>query len=385
MADDRNFDSWNKNQWESDNKNGIDLLLTGKSDEPPNFKLNKINHLVDEIICNQNSSQNAGTKEIQLRCINSAIYAESIKSNCDNSTELTATLSNLSINDNHGELINIYRCEPFISLSTSSSLVTTTNQTKSLTRFEHRCRIDEKPKIQRYSLNGHKVIHISSSISSCAFSNNYEFNENSMVRNRAHFEWLQKKKQEILRKKRAGKLLKVRKIIDEEQFARDKAEHERRQRENFLMWIERKKHEDKCKRKEAEIQIELEQRMKEIELKAEPIKNLYLRQWFQNKEKIYKAQKKEQEYKIKLRAEEKKKRLEESSRAFKIWYENSKNRPKPVTQGLLPHQQATPSYINPIPWVVDDTPSEMQNVPNCHKLTTISTKNKITKTVVSQR
>lgn len=52
---------------------------------------------------------------------------------------------------------------------------------------------------------------------------------------------------------------------------------------------------------------------------------------------------------------------------------------------FLAHQQATPSYINPIPWIVDDTPSEMQNVPNCHKLTAILTKNKITKTVVSQR
>lgn len=110
-----------------------------------------------------------------------------------------------------------------------------------------------------------------------------------MVRNRAHFEWLQKKKQEIVRKKRAVKLLKVRKIIDEEQFARDKAERERIQRENFLIWIERKKHEKKCKRREAEIQIELEQRLREVELKAEPIKDLFLRQWFQNKEKIYKG------------------------------------------------------------------------------------------------
>ncbi|KAK0096775.1 hypothetical protein PV326_004463 [Microctonus aethiopoides] len=371
MADDRNFDSWNKDHWELDNKNDIDLLLTGKSGEPPNFKLNKINHLLDEIVCNQSSSQNAEIKEIQLRHINSAIYAESIKPNCNNSTELTATLSNLSINDNnHGELMNIYRCEPFISSSTSSSLIATTNQTKSLTR---------------YSINGHKVIHISTSMSSCALSNRYEFNDDTMVRNRAHFEWLQKKKQEIVRKKRAVKLLKVRKIIDEEEFARDKAERERIQRENFLMWIERKKHENKCKRREAEIQIELEQRLREVELKAEPIKDLFLRQWFQNKEKIYKAQKKEQEIKIKLRDEERKKRLEESSRAFKIWYENSKNRPKPVTQGLLPHQQATPSYINPIPWIVDETPSEMQNVPNCHKLTAILTKNKITKTVVSQR
>lgn len=53
MADDRNFDSWNKDHWELDNKNGIDLLLTGKSGEPTNFKLNKINHLLDEIVRNQ--------------------------------------------------------------------------------------------------------------------------------------------------------------------------------------------------------------------------------------------------------------------------------------------------------------------------------------------
>lgn len=49
--------------------------------------------------------------------------------------------------------MNIYRCEPFISSSTSSSLIATTNQTKSLTRFEHRCRIDEQPKIQRFVEN----------------------------------------------------------------------------------------------------------------------------------------------------------------------------------------------------------------------------------------
>lgn len=33
--------------------------------------------------------------------------------------------------------------------------------------------------------------------------------------------------------------------------------------------------------------------------------------------------------------EEREKRLEESSKAYEKWKENSKNKPKPATQGLL--------------------------------------------------
>lgn len=47
------------------------------------------------------------------------------------------------------------------------------------------------------------------------------------------------------------------------------------------------------------------------------------------------AQRKEQETKQKKIDEEREKRLEQSTKAYEKWRENSKNKPKPATQGLL--------------------------------------------------
>lgn len=47
------------------------------------------------------------------------------------------------------------------------------------------------------------------------------------------------------------------------------------------------------------------------------------------------AQRKEQETRQKKIEEEREKRLEQSTRAYEKWRENSKNKPKPATQGLL--------------------------------------------------
>lgn len=47
------------------------------------------------------------------------------------------------------------------------------------------------------------------------------------------------------------------------------------------------------------------------------------------------AQRKEQETKQKKMDEEREKRLEQSTKAYEKWRENSKNKPKPATQGLL--------------------------------------------------
>ncbi|KAK1120947.1 hypothetical protein K0M31_010731 [Melipona bicolor] len=54
--------------------------------------------------------------------------------------------------------------------------------------------------------------------------------------------------------------------------------------------------------------------------------------------------------------EERKRRLEESTKAYENWRKMAKNKPRPATQGLLPHQKVKPAYVNPTPWqrIVDD-------------------------------
>lgn len=47
------------------------------------------------------------------------------------------------------------------------------------------------------------------------------------------------------------------------------------------------------------------------------------------------ARRKEQETEQRKMNEERERRLEQSTRAYEKWRENSKNRPKPATQGLL--------------------------------------------------
>jgi len=47
------------------------------------------------------------------------------------------------------------------------------------------------------------------------------------------------------------------------------------------------------------------------------------------------VQRKEQEMRQKKMDEERERRLEQSTRAYEKWRENSKNKPKPATQGLL--------------------------------------------------
>lgn len=47
------------------------------------------------------------------------------------------------------------------------------------------------------------------------------------------------------------------------------------------------------------------------------------------------ARREEQETRQREMDEEREKRLEQSMRAYEKWRENSKNKPKPATQGLL--------------------------------------------------
>lgn len=50
---------------------------------------------------------------------------------------------------------------------------------------------------------------------------------------------------------------------------------------------------------------------------------------------VFAARHNEQKMKQKKMNEEREKRLEQSSKAYEKWKENSKNKPKPATQGLL--------------------------------------------------
>ncbi|TGZ50869.1 Uncharacterized protein DBV15_09284 [Temnothorax longispinosus] len=148
----------------------------------------------------------------------------------------------------------------------------------------------------------------------------------------------------------------------EERAAREKEERTRLEKENFLKWVERKRQQELDRRAILENELELQRRLKEIEDNLAGAKTTYLHRWFHKKKEEQKARRKEQETKQREMNEERERRLEQSTRAYEKWRENSKNKPKPATQGLLPHQKAKPAYVNPIPWqsIVEIDPDEAQ-------------------------
>ncbi|XP_035730205.1 inner centromere protein-like isoform X1 [Vespa mandarinia] len=283
-----------------------------------------------------------------------------------------------------------YRC--YFSTSTSSIDKSSAGHSESIfnikpishRRVERRCRIDDKtsserqrsltnvlvtddrqkyqPEVRRYIINGHRVVHISTTSSIDSSKASQVVEESSPVRKSAHEEWLRKKRLYLQRKREEEEMLETKKREEEERLAREREEKGRRERENFFKWAERKKKEEEDKKAALEKEMEIEKQLKEFEEKALVAKALYLRQWTRKKEEEQKAQQRAQQLKEVQDEEERKRRQEISLKAYEEWRERSKNRPKPATQGLLPHQAAMPTFINPTPWqkLIDDDTDDGQ-------------------------
>ncbi|XP_063974607.1 coiled-coil domain-containing protein 34-like [Diachasmimorpha longicaudata] len=312
-----------------------------------------------------------------LRIINPAIYVEPMNIDgekpmknrrtiiCEPSgdgADLSPGLPRLSLDDNP-QMLNT--CRSLSAISSITPSLISVSQDNLTARVERCCVIDEgndegsesSETIPRYTTTGERV-QICGSLSTSNLSSRECSRRISLPRQLAHEDWIQKKKLESLRLKKESEKNELNKKAEEERLLREREERERKEHENFLVWTRRKNQEEVRKRKLAEKERELAEKLKQIEEKAVIAKEICLLQWSLNKNKAQKAQKEEQEQKLRQLDEEKKKRVEESVKAFEEWRERARNTPRPATQGLLPHQKAKPAYVNPIPWISDDATSE---------------------------
>ncbi|EGI59413.1 hypothetical protein G5I_12434, partial [Acromyrmex echinatior] len=273
-----------------------------------------------------------------------------------------------------------YRCHstsfPDTTLPLELSATRSTISSGRNTRIERRCKIDSisvdqnKVNIDQNETNHDKydvlddrqIVRISTTSLSVESSVSNHHQISDLDRRIAHSEWMRKKHEAAQQTREKKELALKKRQEEEEREAQKKEERARLERENFLKWIERKKQQELDRRAMLENELELQRRLKEIEDNLAGAKTTYLRRWFHKKKEEQKAQRKQQETKQKKIDEEREKRLEQSTRAYEKWRENSKNKPKPATQGLLPHQKAKPAYINPIPWqsIVEIEPDEVQ-------------------------
>ncbi|XP_071867995.1 uncharacterized protein [Bombus fervidus] len=362
-------------------------------------------------------SSRSGT---EVRFINPAIYAETLNGedveheveieakvgsrdderfvrNCGDSAGISDMMSTLSINndlaasfmDHAGDQCSAeetYRCYSLNSPTTCASLRSGIVRSKSVTsckhsnRIERRCKIADRAddsydlcstrdiewKMQRYTFDGQRIVQVStSSISGVRITGNGR-NESDVGKKITYSEWMRRKQEIARRKKEEEDEAERQRQMEEDRLAREKIERECRERENFVKWSEMKKKEEERKKAVAEKELELQKQLKEVEDKAAVAKTLYLRQWARKKKEEERACQKKEEMKRKKHEEERKKRLEESTKAYENWRKKAKNKPRPATQGLLPHQKAKPAYVNPTPWqrIVDDTEDVEQDASN---------------------
>ncbi|KAL6430032.1 hypothetical protein ACFW04_007679 [Cataglyphis niger] len=224
---------------------------------------------------------------------------------------------------------------------------------------ERRCKISSVPtnigqnettKQDKYRPDNRQV-RVSMSFSTGPSISDYQASNGADLGKRiGHSEWIRRKDEATQRKKEEEERAAKKRQEEEERMAREKEAKAQLEKENFLKWVERKRLQELERKAILENELELQRRLKEIEDKASVAKTLYLRQWIQKKKEEQKTRHKEQEMKQRKMIEERERRLELSSKAYEKWRENSKNKPKPATQGLLPHQKAKPAYVNPIPW-----------------------------------
>ncbi|XP_033349901.1 uncharacterized protein LOC117233577 [Bombus vosnesenskii] len=340
--------------------------------------------------------------------------------NCGDSAGISDMMSTLSINNDlaasfmdhagdQGSAEETYRCYSLNSPTTCASLRSGIVRSKSVTSCKHSNRIERRCKIadradnsydlcstrdiewkmqSRYTFNGQRVVQVStSSISDVRITGNGR-NESDVGKKITYGEWMRKKQEMARRKKGEKDEAERQRQMEEDRLAREKEERECRDRENFVKWSEMKKKEEEKKKAVVEKELEFQKQLKDLEDKAAVAKTLYLRQWARKKKEeergkesigvflrlvddlcIYDvcvACQKKEEMKRKKHEEERKKRLEESTKAYENWRKMAKNKPKPATQGLLPHQKAKPAYVNPTPWqrIVDDGEDVEQDASN---------------------
>ncbi|XP_076285702.1 uncharacterized protein LOC143211692 [Lasioglossum baleicum] len=324
-------------------------------------------------------------REIQIRVkVSSKDHGATMEGNCGDSSEMSDIMSTLSIKndlatsfeDHVGDLSaqDTYRCyslnSPVASLENGPLRSKSVISCRPSNRVERRCRIvgradgnDElcsarllDPEVQRYTLNGHRVVQVSTaSLSSISISEARSTNDD-LLKKIPYSEWMRRKQQAARQKKDEEDQVERKKQMEIDQLAREKEERESRERENFLRWTERKRKEEERKKQMVAKEMDMQRKLKEFEDKSVVMKTLCLRQWEHKKKEEEKARQKREAMKQKQIDEEKKKRLDESTKAYELWRKNARNKPKPATQGLLPHQKAKPSYVNPTPWqgIVDD-------------------------------
>ncbi|XP_076241346.1 uncharacterized protein LOC143183606 [Calliopsis andreniformis] len=331
--------------------------------------------------------------EVQIRVKVSSNDSGQIEGNCGDFTEVSDVMSTLSIkNDLATSYVNhagdqvlaqeTYRCYSLNSPTTPTSFESGIVRSKSVisckpsSRVERRCKIAGRAETNdelcsaRYALNGHQVVQISTTSLSSINISETRSNENEMVKKLTYSEWTRRKLEMARQRKEEQDLAERKKQMEAQRQAREKEEREKRERENFLKWTERKKKEEERKKAEVEKELELQKQLKDFVDNAAVAKTLHLRQWARKKKEEEKARQKKEEIKKKQDDEEKKKRLEESMKAYENWRKMAKNKPKPATQGLLPHQKAKPAYVNPTPWqgIVDDSEDVEVNPSNARKM-----------------
>nr|XP_031836094.1 stress response protein NST1-like [Nomia melanderi] len=369
-------------------------------------------------LIHHNAISSSSRSGAEVRFINPAIYAETLndedeereikirvkvsskdngapmEGSCSDSSGISDIMSMLAIKndlatpfENHiGDQAlsqNTYRCyslnSPVASLESGPLRSKSVVSCRPSNRVERRCRIigradgnDElcsarlvDPEVQRYTLNGHRVVQVSTaSLSSISILETRSMKHD--LKKIPYSEWMRCKQQAARQKREEEDQAKREEQMEAERLVREKEERESRERENFLKWSERKRKEEERKKEMVAKELEMQKKLKEFEDKSVVMKSLCLRQWAHKKKEEEKARQKKEEVKQKKIDEEKKKRLEESTKAYENWRKNAKNKPKPATQGLLPHQKAKPSYVNPTPWqgIVDESEDDEVNSSN---------------------
>ncbi|XP_003703222.1 uncharacterized protein LOC100882665 [Megachile rotundata] len=352
----------------------------------------------------------------EVRFINPAIYAETVNNddeeqeveirvkvsskkdgqigNHGDFSQMSDMMTTLSINndlatsfgDHSGDpnsAQETYRCyslnSPTASYKSEVMRSKSVTSCRPTTRIERRCKIidigDKDDRMcarqinsgeERYVVNGHRVS--TTSLSSIRISESRS-NDGEYLKKITYSEWIRRKQETIRRKKEEEEQAEKRKQMEAEKLAREKEEKESRERENFLKWTEKKKREEEKKKAMVEKELNLQKQLKEFEDETAVVKSLHLLQWNRKKKEQERARRKKEEMKQKQLEEEKQRRLEESRKAYENWRKMAKNKPKPATQGLLPHQKAKPAYVNPTPWqrIVEDTEESEENGSNYRK------------------
>ncbi|XP_029163856.1 coiled-coil domain-containing protein 34 [Nylanderia fulva] len=384
MINDSDVDSW---KTESD------------SNESDQREIGLVDHRANYDRTQENVAKTSSSGP-EIRYINPAIYTESvgeeehddvtqihrsdendrycngniINTNHDDSESSTIDLPSMKNAIEHpvqnGTGRSTYRCYstslPDTALSSESFTVRSVDDQscRRTARIERRCKInsvstnvdqnEETTKRDQYReshSNNRQVVRISmTSLSTGPSVDDCQVSNGADGKRIGHSEWIRRKDEASQRRKEEEERAAKKRQEEEERMAREKEAKARLEKENFLKWIERKRQQELERKAILENELELQRRLKEIEDKAAVAKTLYLRQWIQRKKEEQKTRHKEQEMRRKKMAEERERRLEQSSKAYEKWRENSKNKPKPATQGLLPHQKAKPAYVNPIPW-----------------------------------